>query len=448
LQLHPDWNIMVLSYADSLAEAHSFTMRQAIESYGSGATDSFTGEILPDKLGISLLRERNAVGRWRIQEGKGGLVAAGLRATVTGLPANLIIVDDPYKGPMEADSAAIREHVLDIFRSVVRTRLAPGGSVILVQTRWHELDLGGFIIKDQDTRPRAERTWRYINIPAFSHPGVHDSLNRVEPGTWMESARGRTAEEFAETRKVLGERFWWAMYMGVPQPPEGGLFNREWFDLHRLESEPDVTLMRVVAVDPAETGERDEAGVVAASLMRDGTVALTRDKSAAMTSDQWAVAAVDLAVSTGATQIHVEAYTAGTTYISVVKKAIKAKLAGLVEHPTDTAEQCMQLFNAKAALTALTVKQWRGKGDAVARSVLLRQAVEVGTCRVVGDEMDEMIEQAVTWQQGSHQPDRVAASVIAHGVLSDMATRKTGLASPLRSYTNGRDTGWMSRSLA
>lgn len=447
LQLHPDWNIMVLSYADSLAEAHSFTMRQAIEMYGSGATDTFTGQPLPDKLGISLLHERNAVGRWRIQEGKGGLVAAGLRATVTGLPANLIIVDDPYKGPMEADSAAIREHVLDIFRSVVRTRLAPGGSVVLVQTRWNPEDLAGFIIKDQSGRPAGERTWRYINIPAFSHPGVPDSLKRPEPGTFMESARGRTPAEFEETRKVLGERFWWAMYMGVPTPPEGGLFVKEWFDNHRLDSEPDVTLMRVVAVDPAETGERDEAGVVAASLMRDGTVALTRDKSGAMTSDQWAIAAVDLAVSTGATQIHVEAYTAGTTYVNVIKKAIKAKMGTLVDHSTDTAEQCMQLYNARAALSALTVVAWRGKGDAVARSVLLRQAVEVGTCRVVADEMDVMIDQAVSWQQHSHQPDRVAASVIAHGVLSEMMSRKTGLASPLKSIQNGRDTGWLARSV-
>jgi hypothetical protein len=447
LQLHPDWSIMVLTFADSLAEDHSFLMRQHIDQYGSGAIDTFTGEPLPDKLGISLLRERNAVGRWKIREGKGGLIAAGLRATVTGRPANLVIIDDPYKGPMEADSEATREHVLDIFRSVARTRLAPGGSMILIQTRWHPDDLGGHVIKDQSSRPPKERTWRYINIPAFSHPGVSDALNRPEPGMWMESARGRTVEEFEETRKVLGERFWWAMYMGVPTPPEGGLFSQEWFDDHRLDTEPDVTLMRVVAVDPAETGYRDEAGVVAASLSRDGTVVLTRDKSGAMTSDQWSVAAVELALSTGATQIHVEAYTAGVTYVNAVKKVIKARLAGLVDHPTDTAEQCMQLFNARAALTALTVHQWTGQGDAVARSVLMRQAVEVGTCRVVGTEMDTMIDQAVKWKSGRHQPDRVAASVIAHGVLSEMMTRKTGLASPLKSLQNGRDTGWLSRSI-
>ena len=447
LQLHPDWNVMVLTYADSLAEEHSTAMRAAIDNYGSGAIDSLTGSPLPDLLGISLMHGRNAVGRWQIREGNGGLIAAGLRSTITGRRANLIVIDDPYSGPLQSDSEAHRAHVLDIYRSVVRTRLAPGGSVILIQTRWHEKDLGGFILDDQDSRPPHERTWRYLNIPAVSHPGIPDALNRPEPGMWMESARGRTPEEFEETRKVLGERFWFAMYMGVPAPPSGGLFERTWFEAHRLDAAPDITLMRVVAVDPAETGENDEAGVVAASLSRDGTVALTRDKSGHMTSDQWAVAAVDLALETGATQIWVEAYTAAKTYVSVIKKAIEAKKAKLVEHPTDTAEQCMQLFNARTALTAIQVFPWTSEGDAVVRSVLLRQAVEVGTCRVVGTELDQMIEQAVVWKAGSHQPDRVAASVIAHGVLAEAAGRRSQVASPLKSLLNGRDTGWLARTV-
>jgi hypothetical protein len=448
LQLHPDWNIMVLTFADSLAEAHSFTMRQLIENYGTGAIDTFTGAALPDKLGISLMRERNAVGRWRIKEGKGGLVAAGLRATVTGLPANLIIIDDPYKGPQEADSAATRQHILDIFRSVVRTRLAPGGSMILIQTRWHPEDLAGTVLKDQADRPPAQRTWRYLNIPAFSHPGVPDALNRPAPGMWLESARGRTAEEFEETRKVLGERFWFAMYMGVPTPPEGGLFVREWFERAEVEHAPGLPMASVVAVDPAETGENDEAGVIAGSIMRDGTVVLTKDRSGHMTSDQWAVAAVDLAVETGASEIWVEAYTAGTTYVNVVKRAITAKLKELTGWPTDTAEQCMELFQTKAVLTGIRVQQWRGTGDAVARSALLRQAVEVGTCRVVKNKMTTMVDQAVVWQVGQHQPDRVAASVIAHAVLAALLSRKSDLASPLTSARNGRDTGWLSRSVS
>lgn len=447
LQLNPAWNIMSLTYADHLAERNSRKARNLIERYGTGAVNTLTGAPVPDRLGISLLRGQNSVGNWGINEGDGGMVAAGLRATVTGLSADLIIVDDPYKGPQEADSPAIREKILDLFLTVADTRLAPGGRFILIQTRWHPDDLAGHIIKTEAELPPHLRTWRYINIPAISHPGVPDALKRPEPGIAMESARGRTLEEFEARRRRIGERFWFAMYMGVPTDPEGGLFSRSWFEDNALDAAPEQTLARVVTVDPAETGERDEAGIVAASITREGTIVLSRDASGQMTSDQWARKAVDLALETGASQIWIEAYTAGTTYVNVIKKAIAAKLRGLDQHPTGTAEECMRLYNVKSLLTAMTVHPWRGTGDAVARSSLLRQGVEVGTTRVVSGEMDEFVEQAVSWQASQHQPDRVAAAVIAHGVLSSMLSKRSGLGNPLSSVTNGRDTGWLARSV-
>lgn len=448
LQLHPDWMVMVVTYADGLAEEHSFAAREHIENYGTGAIDSFTGAPMPDKLGISLMRERNAVGRWRINEGKGGMIAAGMGATITGRRANLIIIDDPYKNQQEADSTAHRKRVLDTYRSVIRTRLAPGGSMILIQTRWHPEDLAGTILKEQQELPAKFRTWRYLNIPAVSHAGVPDALDRSEPGVAMESARGRTAEEFADIRRSVGERVWFAMYMGIPTPPEGGLFSREWFDNSPLPDAPAGSLMTVVAVDPAETGEGDEAGVVAGSLLMDGTVALIRDASGSMTSDEWATRAVGLAIEVGASEIWVEAYTAGTTYLNVVKRAKNARLAALQTADVSTAQKAMEVYQVRNVLAGLQVKQWRGTGDAVARSALLRQAVEVGTCRTVRPEMDEMIEQAVIWQVGQHQPDRVAASVIAHDVLAAIVSRQVDLANPNRSVDGRpRRNGYLARKV-
>jgi hypothetical protein len=433
LQLHPDWAVMLVTYADGLAEEHSFTARRLVENYGTGALDSFTGSALPDKLGLSLMKERNSVGRWRINEGKGGLVAAGMGATITGRRADLIIIDDPYKNQQEADSDAHRKRVLDTYQSVIRTRLSPGGSMILIQTRWHPSDLAGHLLKEQADLPRSQRNWRYVNIPAVSHAGVPDALKRTEPGIAMESARGRTAEEFAEIRRAVGERVWFAMYEGIPAPPEGGLFTRSWFETTELAETPANAVITVVAIDPAETGENDEAGIIAASMLRNGTVALIRDASGAMTSDQWATRAVELSVEVGASEIWVESYTAGLTYLTVVKRAVQAMLRSLVSADVSTAALAMDVYQRRNVLSSIRVKQWRGTGDAVARSGLLRQAVEVGTCRAVVPELDTMIDQAVTWQAGQHQPDRVAAGVIAHDVLAAIISRTADLANPNRS---------------
>lgn len=78
----------------------------------------------------------------------------------------------------------------------------------------------------------------------------------------------------------------------------------------------------MVGVDPADSGEGDETGIIAASLSADGTVALIADVSGRMTSDAWARRAVDLAIDVGASEISVEAFSAGATCTRLVVKAL------------------------------------------------------------------------------------------------------------------------------
>ncbi len=449
LQLHPDWRVMVITYADGLAEEHSFTAREIIAQYGAGATDNLTGESVGDRLGLSLRRDRNAVGRWRINEGRGGLVAAGLGSTITGRSADLIIIDDPYKSEVEADSELHRNRVLNIYRTVIRTRRAPGCSVILVQTRWHEKDLAGHIIESERKLDPALRTWRYLNFPAISTEGVYDSLNR-EPGVALESARGRTAEEFEQTRRDVGERVFFALYQGVPSPPSGGLFSRKWFKDHRVTALPRWLAFTHVAVDPAETGENDEAGIIGSAALPNGNVVLTHDRSGHYTSAQWSRVAVDLAIEIGAMEIAIEAYTAGTTYTDVVESVITTRIQAI--HDKYKADEPLSSEDAMmiARLEAIVVHRWRGSGDAVARSALLRQACETGLTAVLDHGLTTFENQAVAWQAGQHQPDRVAAAVIADARIRALTGRSTDIANPLRSITQTAPAGrnsWLARKV-
>ncbi|QOV97171.1 terminase large subunit domain-containing protein [Rhodococcus pyridinivorans] len=443
LQLNPDTRVIITAYGDSLAEDHSRKARGWIETAGTGAVDAITGQPVEDKLGLQLSRTSASVSSWQVTGGKGGYKAVGLGSSITGRAADLLVVDDPYKNMQEADSAAHRRKVSEWFKSVALTRLSPDASVIVIQTRWHESDLSGEILAAEAELPPHQRTWRHINIPAVSEAGIPDELGRP-PGITMTSARGRTPEQFATRRRQVGERVWYALYQGTPTPAEGGLFTRTWFDTHQLDEQPDRSTMRIVAVDPAETGEGDEAGIIAAALLPDGTVALTHDRSEQMTSEQWGQAAVKLAMETQASEIAVETYTAGTTYVNVVKRAIKAyrdKLqAGFDGNDREIAAAIRRTHDLK-------VHPWRGKGDAVARSALLRQAVEVGTCRVVTDEMTTLVEQAVTWQQGQHQPDRVAAAIIAHDRLIARGGRTSSLGNPTRQATTAPAPNWLTRKI-
>lgn len=467
-QLHPNWRVMLLTYADGLAEEHSRAARALIQEHGSGVIDTLTGAALPDRLGISLHPSLATAANWRIAQGDGGMVAAGRDATITGKRADLIIIDDPFKNMQEADSASMREKVWIWYASVAQTRLAPGGSIILIQTRWNQDDLCGRLLKNDRELPPELREWHYINIPAISDHTTFDTLKR-EPDVPLESARGRTKADFEAIRRTVGRRVWNALYQGNPTPPEGGLFSSAWFDGGRLPDPPDRTRVRVVAVDPAETGDADEAGVIGAALLYPAApeartvakmmlpegeelppeplVALTHDRSGQMTSDAWARAAVDLAIEIDASHIFIETYTAGTTYPNIVRTEISKRIAPLAALARrGAAEPEDQRLLSQLTTLLQRVSGWRGTGDAVARSGLLRQAVEVGTCVVVGHELAEMETQAINWMVGQHQPDRVAAAVIAHDRLIAMVGKQVQIGRPLGSAGN-RNAAWLGRKV-
>jgi hypothetical protein len=369
------------------------------------------------------------VGRWRVEGRAGGLLATGINSGVTGFGADLLVIDDPVKDAQEADSAAHRRRVITEYRSTLATRVHPGGSVLLVMTRWHPADLAGELLDAEAD------IWRHTNIPAVAEAGVPDALGRA-PGVAMTSALGFTAEHFTAARRTSGERAWAALYLGVPAAPEGGLVKRDWLDTWRLPSAPLGTVKTVVGVDLSDSGSSDSCGVVAASLTAEGVVAVIADVSAPMTSDQWARAAVDLAVDVSASEIAVKGFAARETYQRVVKDALRrAKLDRPVKVST---------WPPKGS--------GRGGGDALARSAGLLQALEVGTCRLAGH-LPELEGAAVTWQAGMHQPDALAALVVAHDVLVHCAGQHWHIVSPLdveRRFREGRGEPppvWMRRRI-
>lgn len=449
LQLNPDLRVIVAAYGDTLAEDHSRECLRHLASAGTGAMDSLTDTELPDKIGLQVSSTRSAVSGWRVEGGKGGMVAVGLSSSITGRPADLMIIDDPYKNMQEADSAAHRRKVEEWFKSVALTRLSADASVILIQTRWHPEDLAGMIIAAEAAAPKGERTWRHLNIPAVAEDGVPDALDR-EPGEAMISARGRTPQQFHAKRRSVGERVWYALFQGVPDPPGGDLFKREWFTEHRLDEAPERTLMTVVGVDPAETGEGDEAGIVAASLTAGGVTVITHDWSGQFTSDQWSRRAVELAMTIGAREIAVESYTAGTTYSNAVKTAYKVMHRDAVTKYregvtlSDIERRCL------SQAMPFKIVAWRGKGDAIARSALIRQGIETGRTKFVGEGTRKLEDLSIGWQSGQHQPDRLAAAIVAHDrLVATLGRTGMTMGNPMKTNPQRRSAGgsWMTRKI-
>ena len=110
-------------------------------------------------------RPVNSVAEWETLEG-GGLRAVGVGGGVTGYGAGLIVIDDPVKSRAEAESQTYRDNIWDWFNDDLYTRLEPNGAIILIQTRWHEDDLAGRLLRE--AKEEGGEQWEVVNLPALA----------------------------------------------------------------------------------------------------------------------------------------------------------------------------------------------------------------------------------------------------------------------------------------
>lgn len=212
---NPDRRVAIVSYADALA------MRWGRQNRNDIARN-------PD-LGLAIAPDIAAAKEWRLDGRDGGIVTTGIGGGLTGRPVDVLVIDDPLKDQEEADSPTMRERCKNFWRSVASTRLGENTVVIVVQTRWHEDDLFGWLA---ETQPG---DFRVINIPAQAEHkpelGETDILGR-QPGEYMISARERSPEGWEKKKRSAGTRVWNALYQGRPAPEEGGIFKRTWWRIH------------------------------------------------------------------------------------------------------------------------------------------------------------------------------------------------------------------------
>ena len=112
---------------------------------------------------VKLREDSKAKGRWETNQG-GEYFAAGVGGSITGRGADLLIIDDPHTEQDSLSDSAM-ERTYDWYLSGPRQRLQPGGSIVLVMTRWAQDDLTGRLIK-AETEPKADK-WEKISFPAF-----------------------------------------------------------------------------------------------------------------------------------------------------------------------------------------------------------------------------------------------------------------------------------------
>lgn len=243
----PTHRIIVVAYNQELSNMFSRQTRQVMQAPWYRAL--FPSTVIPARAAEAAFY--TSAGGYRIATSTGG--------TLTGKGGDLIIVDDPLKGP-DAYSESAREALLDWTMNTLFTRLddKSRGGIILVQQRQHEDDLSGHMLRTGD--------WLHLNIPAIALEDEQILISK-RPLRFYQRRTGEVLDPVREPivvlerlKREMGSFDFAAQYQQAPVPIEGGMIKTSWFGTYDDIPDDGETIF---SIDTAfKTGVRNDWSVI------------------------------------------------------------------------------------------------------------------------------------------------------------------------------------------
>ena len=214
---YPHKKIIQCSHTAELAVGFGRKVRNLVD------TDAYKS-IFPD---LALASDSKAAGRWNTNK-QGDYFAIGIGGAVTGKGADVLIIDDPHS-EQEAAIAEVNPDIYDKtyewYTSGPRQRLQPGGSIVVVMTRWSKRDLTGQILKDAAANDSLGE-WEVIEFPA-----ILPSEKPLWPEFWE-------LEELLKVKRDVPNSKWQAQYQQNPVSESAAIVKREWWQEWESETPP------------------------------------------------------------------------------------------------------------------------------------------------------------------------------------------------------------------
>jgi predicted phage terminase large subunit-like protein len=212
---NPGKKVMMVSHTTDLAVDFGRKVRNIIASPDFKA-------IFPD---VGLAVDSKSAGRWNTNFG-GEYFACGVGSALAGRGADLLLIDDPHS---EQDvlngNFDVFDKAYEWFTYGARTRLMPGGRVAIVQTRWHQDDLTGRVVRDMVENEGADE-YQVVELPAILE-SEDDDGNIVEKALWPEFF---DIPALKRTKASMPTFQWNAQYQQNPTSEEASLVKREWWN--------------------------------------------------------------------------------------------------------------------------------------------------------------------------------------------------------------------------
>ena len=212
----PSRKIMQTTHTGELAVRFGRKVRNMMDS-------DIYKQIFPE---VSLSSDSKSAGRWETNK-SGEYFAAGVGGAITGRGADLLIIDDPHS-EQDAISPTAMESCWEWYTSGPRQRLQPGGSIVLVMTRWSGIDLTAKLLEAQ--KEALADQWEVVEFPAI--------FPETENPLWEEFW---SLEELLKVKASLPVMKWNAQWMQTPTSEEGSIVKREWWQKWESDTLPNVS---------------------------------------------------------------------------------------------------------------------------------------------------------------------------------------------------------------
>jgi predicted phage terminase large subunit-like protein len=203
---------------------------------------------------------------------KGFFKSAYVRGPLTGTSVDVGIIDDPFKDRLEAESQRMRDNVWDWYVDVFSTRLHNQSQQLILLTRWHEDDLAGRLLAEDDEREKEgkERKWTVVTYPAIKEPATSEGDPREIGEALWESKHSR---ERILDQKSKSERTFNSLYQQNPKPLEGNIIKTEKFniitaqDFEKLAKNKPYTWQFKVDGAYTDKSQNDASAMITATLI-------------------------------------------------------------------------------------------------------------------------------------------------------------------------------------
>lgn len=248
--------VMTTSYNSELATDFGREVRNIVAS-------PLYQQIFP---GTQLAKDSKSAATWRTNE-EGAYFGMGLGGSTSGRPANLLIIDDPYKNRPDAESPTNRRKVWNYYESALKTRLQPTwdnrpAKQIVIHTRWHPEDLIGLLL---DTQEAKDGEWLHIDFKAILHENTDH-----EEALW--------AKRFPLARlkklKRANPREFASLYQQSPYIEGGNIVKSHWWQYYPQHLIPKQFAVIGIFVDTAfkKNEGNDYSVAVVAGLTHEGDI--------------------------------------------------------------------------------------------------------------------------------------------------------------------------------